>query len=111
MSNFVFKEVYPPKKRQSQLPAILELENALQHVKFLKVKGNAESSKSGVRVHSFGPGISSSNTSMEQRRLVSDSLKKDAEDRRMKYIYIRQYDMQTNWLKLLDKVIAEDLTW
>ena len=78
---------------------------------FLKVKGNSQGSRSGVRINTFGPGISSSNTAMQQRRLVSDSLKKEAEARRMRYLHIRQYEMQTNWLKLFDKVIAEDLTW
>ena len=101
----------PPKKRISQLPPTLELERALQHAKFLKVKSNCQTSKRGVQVRSFGPGVLSSESSMTQRKLVSSSLKQEAELKRMQYLYIRQYDMQTNWLTILDKVISDDFNW
>ena len=38
----------PPKKRQSQLPATLELEKSLRQVDFLKVKGKSQKSKKGL---------------------------------------------------------------
>ena len=55
----------PPKKRITQLPPTLELEKALRHVKFQKIKGRCQTSKKCVQVRSFGPGISSSDSSME----------------------------------------------
>ena len=105
------RKFIPSKKRVSQLPPTLELERALRHVKFLKVRGNCQTSRKCVQVQRFGPGISSSQSSVAQRKLVSSSLKQKAELKRMQYLYLRQYQMQTNWLMLLDKVISDDFKW
>ena len=48
---------------------------------------------------------------MVERKLVSASLKKEAERKRMQYLFVRQYDMQTSWLAILDKVISDDFNW
>ena len=42
---------------------------------------------------------------------MSQTLKQESEANRMQYLYIRNYDMQTNWLKILDKVISDDFRW
>ena len=73
----------PPKKRNSQLPPTLELERAIRHVKFLKIRGHCQSSKKGLQVRSFGPGIASLGSSTARRKLVSQSLKQEAEQKRM----------------------------
>ena len=84
------RKYIPQKRRAKQLPPTLELERALRHVKFLRVKGNSQISKKGIQVRSFGPGIPSSDSAIAQRKLVSSSLKQEAESKRMKYLYIRQ---------------------
>ena len=38
-------------------------------------------------------------------------MKKDAEEKRLSLLVCRDYKMQTNWLKYLDKTSAEDLSW
>ena len=29
----------------------------------------------------------------------------------MQYLFVRQYEMQTSWLAILDKVISDDFNW
>merc|ERR1711994_232522 len=73
------RKYVPPKKRIKQLPPTLELEKALRHVKFLKIRANSQTSKRGIQIRSFGPRLSSSDSAMAQRNVVSSSLKKEAE--------------------------------
>ena len=60
----------PPKKRASQLPPTLELERALRHVKFMKVRGNSQTSMRCLQVRPFEPGIASSDSAIAERKLV-----------------------------------------
>ena len=99
----------PPKKRQSQLPPTLELEKALCPVKFLKVKGNCQKTKRGLRAQRFFPCSFSMKSSKAERKLVSLTLKKGAESTRMQKLFNRNYQMKTTWLANLDKVIADNL--
>ena len=47
------RKFVPPKKRIKQLPPTLELKRALRHVKFLKIRGNCQTSKRCVEARSF----------------------------------------------------------
>ena len=83
----------------------------IRQVKFLKIKGKSQRSRRAVQVSPFRPGPLTDDSLATHRKLVSSSLKLHAETRRMELLHLRDYDMQCNWLSLVDKVIADDLTW
>ena len=99
-----------PPKRKHQLPAPLELEAAERYVKFLQIKGNTQQSRKCIFYH-HGKANSNLSDTVQHRKPVGISLKAEAQRQIMKYLYIRQYEMQTNWLALIDKVASADLTW
>ena len=80
------------------MPATLELERTLSQVRFRKVKGNIQKSKKGLRVQPFFPGSMALSAAKTERKLVSLTLKKDAETKRMQKLFARNYQMQTTWL-------------
>ena len=100
----------PPMKRNSQPPPTLELERTLRQVMFLKIKENSQTSKKGAQVQGFRPGLRGYNSLIAQKKMVSQSLKLDAEMNRMQYLFIGNYDIQTKWLKIQNNVLSDDIS-
>ena len=102
----------PPRrlKRDFQLPPTLELDDAEAHVKFLNIKGKTQHSARGLFHHPASATANLSDKALHRKAVIS-SLKEEANRQLMKYLYVRQYEMQTNWLSLVDKVISDNFNW
>ena len=98
-------------KRRHALPPPLDLEQAERNLVFLRVKGNSQTSRRGLRYTPIRNILASTSSSKGHRQNVIDGMKSDAESRRLSILYAKDYMMQTQWLQFIDDVAAEDLTW
>ena len=99
---------YVKPKRKSLSQALL-LEEAEKLAKFNTIKGNVQTSRCGLRVNKLNN--INPNTTISKRKNISQILKKNNQGRIMNSIFVRPLAMQTSWLNIYDKAMAEDLTW
>ena len=73
--------------------------------------GHTQVSKRGLSSHPLKNKCSNTSTNKNHRESIALCLKKQAEDKRMQIIHLKDYQMQTTWLPLIDKIMADDLNW
>ena len=78
-------------------------------VQFQKIRGKVQSSRKGLRCSHENH--STNNPQKDARKAVSASIRKDTQDKYLNHLYTKDYKTQCNWFPLLDKAMAEDLTW
>ena len=91
-----------------KLPPTLVLEKAERLVTFQKIKGNTQYSRQSLRSI---PSKSKGNKIANDRTAVTKVLREVSDSSLMESVHTKDYRTQASWLPLVDKAMAEDLSW